>query len=69
MGERKNAYKNFVRKREMKRKFGISRHRYEDNIRMDLKESVLECVNWMHVVEETDQWRAVVKTVMNLRFP
>jgi hypothetical protein len=26
-------------------------------------------VDWIHVAQDRDQWRAVVKTVMNLRFP
>jgi hypothetical protein len=37
------------------------------NIRMDLREIVLEDVDWIHLAKgDTDQWRAIVDTVMNL---
>jgi len=41
-----------------------SRHRWEDNIKMDLAEMGWEGVNWMHLTQDRDQWRAVVNTVM-----
>jgi hypothetical protein len=34
---------------------------------MDLREIVLECVDWIHVAQDRDQWRAVVNTVMNFK--
>jgi hypothetical protein len=37
-----------------------------DNIRMDLRDI---SVNWMHLDQDRDQWRALVNTVMNLRVP
>jgi hypothetical protein len=43
--------------------------RWEDNIRMDLREKGWEHVAWMHLDQDRDQWRAVVNTVMNLRVP
>jgi hypothetical protein len=45
------------------------RRRWEDNIRMDLRETVWEGVDWMHLVQNRDQWRTLVITVMNLRVP
>jgi hypothetical protein len=39
------------------------------NIGMDLRERECEGVVWMHLVQDKDQWLAVVKTVMNLRVP
>jgi len=36
---------------------------------MDIKETGWECVDWIHVAQDRDQWRAVVNTVMNLRVP
>jgi hypothetical protein len=50
-----------------KRPFGRPRRRWEDNIRMDLREEGWEGVDWMHMTEDKDQWWAVVNTVMNLR--
>jgi hypothetical protein len=35
-----------------------------DNIRMDLKEIGWEGVDWMHLSQDRDQWRAVMITVM-----
>jgi hypothetical protein len=40
----------------------------EDNIRMDLREIWWED-DWIHVAEDRDQWRALVNTVINRRFP
>jgi hypothetical protein len=37
------------------------------NIRMDLQEIGREVVDWIHLAQDRDQWRAVVNTVMNLR--
>jgi hypothetical protein len=39
------------------------------NIKMDLREVGWEGVNWMHLVQDRDQWRAVVNTAMNFRAP
>jgi hypothetical protein len=55
----------YARKRPLRR----TRRRWEDNIRMDLREIVWEGVDWMHLAEDRDQWRVVVNTVMNLRVP
>jgi len=36
-------------------------------IRMDLRETGWEGVDWMHLAQDRDQWRALVNTVMNVR--
>jgi hypothetical protein len=36
---------------------------------MDLKETGLEIMDWMHLVQERNKWQALVKMVMNLRIP
>jgi len=43
--------------------------RWEVNIRIDLREIGWRVVDWMHLTEDWDQWRALVLTVMNLRVP
>jgi hypothetical protein len=52
---------------EGKRPFGRHRRRWEDNIRVDHREIGWDGVDWMHLVQDRDQWRAIVNTVMNLR--
>jgi hypothetical protein len=48
---------------------GRSRRSWENNIRMGLRETVRENVDWMHLSQAKDRWRAVVNTVTNLRSP
>jgi hypothetical protein len=40
---------------------------WEDNIKMDVREIGFGGVDWVHLARDRDQWRAFVKTVMNLR--
>jgi hypothetical protein len=67
MGEDRKVYKVLVRKAEGKRPLGRPRHRWEDGIRMDLREIAWGCVEWISLVQGRDRWRAVVNTVMSLR--
>jgi len=57
-----------VRKPEGKRPLGRPKHRWEDNIKMDLWE-VAESGDWMELAQDRDRWRAHVNMVMNLRVP
>jgi hypothetical protein len=61
------VYKVLVGKPEGKRPLGRTRRRWEDGIRMDLKEIGLGCVDWIRLAQDRDRWRALVNTVMNLR--
>jgi hypothetical protein len=67
MGEERKVYKVLVGKPEGKRPLGRPRRRWEDGIRMDLREIVLGCVDWIRLAQVRDRWRAVVSAVMNLR--
>jgi hypothetical protein len=58
-----------VGKPEGKRPLGRLRSKLQDNIRIDLGEKVWEDVDWMHLDQDRDQWRALVNTIMNLRIP
>jgi hypothetical protein len=66
MGERSKVYRVLVGKPKGKRPLEWPRHRWEDGIRMDLRETGLEGVEWIHLAQDKDRWRAVVNTVMNL---
>jgi hypothetical protein len=67
MGEERKVYKVFVGKPEGKRPLGRPRHRWEDGIRMDLREIGLGDVDWIRQAQDRDRWRAVMSAVMNLR--
>ena len=69
MGERRGAYKVLVGKTEGKRQRGISRQRWEDNIKMDLQEVGCGDVDWIELAQDRDRWRELVNAVMNLRVP
>jgi hypothetical protein len=51
------------------RPLGRPRRRWEDNIKMDLREIGFGDVDWTHLAQDRDRWRALVNTVMNLRVP
>jgi hypothetical protein len=67
MGEERKVYKVLVGKPEGKRPLGRPRHRWEDGIRMDLRETGLGGVDWIRLAQDRGRWRAVVCAVMNLR--
>jgi hypothetical protein len=67
MGEERKLYKVLVGKPEEKRPLGRPRHRWEDGIRMYLREIGLGGVDWIQLAQDRDGWRAVVSAVMNLR--
>jgi hypothetical protein len=67
MGEERNVYKVLVGQPEGKRPLGRPRRRWEDGIRMDLREIGLGGVDWIRLAQYWDRWQAVVSAVMNLR--
>jgi hypothetical protein len=68
-GEERTAYGILVGKPEGKRPLERPRRRWEDNIRMDLREIRWGGMDWIDVAQDRAQWRALVNTVMNLRVP
>jgi hypothetical protein len=69
LGEKRNAYRILVGKPEGKRPLGRPRRKWEDNIRMDLREMGWGGMDWIYLAQDRNQWRALVNTVMNLRVP
>jgi hypothetical protein len=69
MGETRNVYRILVGKPEGERPLGRPRRRWVDNIKMDLRETGWDGMDWIKLAQDRDQWRALVNTVMNLRVP
>jgi hypothetical protein len=67
MAEKRNAYRILVGKPERKKPLGRPRHRWVDNIMIDLREIGWDGVDWIDVAQDGDQWRALVNTMTNLR--
>jgi hypothetical protein len=66
-GEKRNAYEILVGKPEGKRPLGRPRRRWEDNIKMDLRNRAWGGMGWIDLAQDRDQWSALVNTIMNLR--
>jgi hypothetical protein len=66
--EKRNVYRLLVGKPEGKRPLGRPRRRWIDNIKMDLTEIGLSVVDWIGLAQDRYRWRALVNSVMNLRF-
>jgi hypothetical protein len=69
MGEKRNAYKILVGKPEGNRPLGRSRRRWEDDIKMVLREIGWGGMDWIDLAWDRDQWRALVNTALNLWVP
>jgi hypothetical protein len=69
MGEGRCVYRVLVGKAEGKRPLGRPRSRWENNIKMDLRETGIDGANWIQLVQNRVQWRALVSMVMNIRVP
>ena len=68
IGEGRGVHLVLVGKPEGNRPLGRPRRRWEDNIKMVLRE-VGGGGDWMELAQDRDRWRALVNTVMNLRVP
>jgi hypothetical protein len=69
MKEKRNAYRILVGMPEGKRPLGRPRRRWVDNIKMHLREIRWDGGDWISLLQNRDQWRALVSTVINLRIP
>jgi hypothetical protein len=67
MVEERVVHRVLVGKPEGKRPLERPRHRWENNIKMDLQEVGGGCGDWMELAQDRDRWRALVSTVKNFR--
>jgi hypothetical protein len=69
MGEGRGVYRILVARPEGMRPLGRPRHRWEDNMKMDLRETRINGVNWICLAQDRVQWQAFVSMVINLQVP
>jgi hypothetical protein len=69
MGEGRGVYRILVGRPKGKRPLRRLRRRLEDNIKMDFREIGIDGSNWFQLARDRVQWRAFVKTVIDLRVP
>ena len=69
MGEERRAYRVLVGKPDGKRPLGRRRHRWVDNIRIDLQEVVCGYMEWIGLAQDRDRLRTLLSAVMNLGVP
>jgi hypothetical protein len=65
----RSVYRVLVERPESKSPLGRPRRRWEDRIKMDLREIGMDGVNWIWLAQDRVQWWAFVGTVLNLRVP
>ena len=68
MGKGTGVHRILVGKPEGKRPLGRPRRRWEDYIKMDIRE-LGRGGDWMELAHDRDRWRALVNTVMKFRVP
>jgi len=64
-----SAFKILTGKPTRKRPLGRPRHRWEDNIRMDIEEISINVGNRVNLAQDRNYWRALVYVALNLRVP
>jgi hypothetical protein len=69
MGEGRGVYRVLIGSPEGRRPLGRPRRRWEDNIKMVLREIGIDEVNWIPLAQDRVQWRPFVRMVMNFRVP
>jgi hypothetical protein len=68
-GERRGVYRVLVGKPGGRRPLGRPRHRWEENIKMDLQEVGCGGMDWIDLAQDRKRWRTVVNALMNVQVP
>jgi hypothetical protein len=69
MGKKRNPYRILVGDPAGKRALGRPRRRWENNIKMNLREIGRCGVDWIDLAQDRDQWMALVNKAINFRVP
>ena len=69
MGVRRSVFRVLEWKPKGKRPLGRPRHRWEDNIKMDLQEVGCGGMDWIELAQDRNRWRALVNAVTNIQSP
>jgi len=69
MGEEMVVYRVLVGEPEGKKPLERPRHRWVDNIGMDLQEVGCVYMDWIGLAQDRDRWRTLLIAVVNLRVP
>jgi hypothetical protein len=69
MGDGRGVHRVLVGRPDGKRPLGRPKRRWEDNIKMDLREIGIDGANWVWLAQDTVRCRTFVSTVMSLRVP
>jgi len=69
MGNGRGVYRILIGRPEGKIPRGRPKRRWEDNVKMDLREIWIYEANWIQLPQDRVQWRTFVNTVMKLRVP
>jgi hypothetical protein len=69
MGKGRGVYRVLAGRPEGKRPLGKPTRRWEDNIKMVLREMEIDVANWIQLAQDRVKWRAFVSTAMNLQVP
>jgi hypothetical protein len=62
----RNAYRNLFGKTGEKKSLRGPKQSWENNTKMDIKDTGTEGVGWIYMAQDRSMWRVLVKTVMNL---
>jgi hypothetical protein len=69
MGEGRGIYRILVERPEGERPLVRREGRWEDNIKLDLREIGIDGANWIWLAQDRVKWRVFVSTVINFRVP